>query len=243
MNVRVSYATRIYKQNPAGLNNNCWFAYSPEAPHEKRFGAMFPIEGDRWILSVGGWHGDSAPLDEGGFTNFVRGLPMPELYDIISKSEPLTEPMAYRFPSSLRRHYEKMKRFPLGYFVLGDAVSSFNPIYGQGMTSASMQVAALDDVLSSTLSESKQAKVFFQRVAKIVDIPWQLAVGEDFRFSETVGPKPAGVDLINRYVSRVQRATQRDEVVCGAFLRVMSMLKPPTSLFHPRILWRVMTTT
>ncbi|MBD2755446.1 hypothetical protein [Spirosoma validum] len=169
------------------------------------------------------------------------GYEAPPTYDIVRKSEPLTEPKGYNFPSSLRRHYEKLKRFPLGYFVLGYAISSFNPIYGQGMTSASMQVAAFDKLLSSSLPEAKLAKAFFQQVAKIVDIPWQLAVGEDFCYPETVGPKPAGVDRINRYVSRVQRATQRDEVVCAAFLRVMSMLKPPTSLFHPRILWRVMT--
>jgi hypothetical protein len=67
-----------------------------------------------------------------------------------------------------------------------------------------------------------------------------MAVGEDFRYPATEGPKPAGVDFINKYISRVHRATLKDPVVCDAFLRVMSLLKAPTSLFHPRILWRVM---
>ena len=84
------------------------------------------------------------------------------------------------------------------------------------------------------------ATIFFKRAAKIIDIPWQLAVGEDFRYPETQGPKPAGIDIINKYVSRVHRATLTDEVVCEAFLKVMSLLKSPTSLFHPRIFWRVM---
>jgi len=240
--VKVGYATRIYKRNPNDARTNCWFLYTPNAPYEKRFGGAFPVEDNRWVISVGGWHGDSAPVDEAGFTDFVRSLPMPELYDIISKNEPLTEPYAYRFPASLRRHYESLNRFPLGYLVLGDAISSFNPTYGQGMTSACMQALALDKLLAHYIDDFKLAKTFFQRVAKIIDTPWQLAVGEDFRYSETVGPKPAGVDFINKYVSRVQRATLRDEVVCAAFLRVMSLLKPPTSLFHPRILWRVLTT-
>ncbi|WP_338868076.1 FAD-dependent monooxygenase [Spirosoma sp. SC4-14] len=239
--VKVGYATRIYKRDPNDSRTNCWFLYTPNAPTEKRFGGAFPVEGNRWVISVGGWHGDSAPIDEAGFTNFVRSLPMPELFDIISNNEPLTEPYAYRFPASLRRHYESLNRFPVGYLVLGDAISSFNPTYGQGMTSACMQALALDKLLADPVDEQKLAKTFFQRVAHIIDTPWQLAVGEDFRYSETIGPKPAGVDLINKYISRVQRATLHDEVVCAAFLRVMSLLKPPTSLFHPRIFWRVMT--
>ncbi|QHV93799.1 FAD-dependent oxidoreductase [Spirosoma endbachense] len=239
--VKVGYATRIYERDPNAPGSNCWFLYTPNAPHEKHFGGIFPVEGNRWVVSVGGWHGDSAPIDEVGFTEFVRSLPMPDLYAIVSKNKPLTEPYAYKFPASLRRHYELLNHFPLGYLVLGDAISSFNPTYGQGMTSASMQAVALDNLLAAQLPDHKLAKVFFQRAAKIVDTPWQLAVGEDFRYAETVGPKPAGVGFINKYVSRVQRATLCDEVVCAAFLRVMSLLKPPTSLFHPRILWRVMT--
>lgn len=240
VSVKVSYATRVYKRNPTDARSNCWLLYTPNAPWENQFGGAFPIEGDRWIVTVGGWHGNRAPVDEAGFTEFVRSLPMPDLYDIVRTSQPLSEPLAYQFPSSLRRHYEKLNRFPLGYLVLGDAVSSFNPTYGQGMTSASMQAAALDNLLTERVADNRLAKAFFGRAAKIVDIPWQLAVGEDFRYAETVGPKPAGVDFVNKYVSRVQRATLRDEVVCAAFLRVMSLLKPPTSLFHPRIFWRVM---
>jgi hypothetical protein len=68
-----------------------------------------------------------------------------------------------------------------------------------------------------------------------------LAVGEDFRFPQTTGPKPAGVDLINRYISWVHRATLRDQVVAEAFFKVANLMAPPTSLFHPRVVWRVLT--
>ena len=81
---------------------------------------------------------------------------------------------------------------------------------------------------------------FFKAAAKVVDIPWQLAAGEDFRFPETEGEKPAGVDFINRYITQVHRATHHDPVVYAAFLRVMNLMAAPTSLFHPRLLWRVL---
>lgn len=112
--------------------------------------------------------------------------------------------------------------------------------YGQGMTSAALQAAALDELLASVATLDGLATAFFKAAAKVIDIPWQLAVGEDFRYPQTTGPKPTGVDLLNQYVARVHRTTLHDEVVCHAFLKVMNLMAPPTTLFHPRILWRVM---
>jgi 2-polyprenyl-6-methoxyphenol hydroxylase-like FAD-dependent oxidoreductase len=238
--VNVGYATRLYKRDPNHPLSKSWMLHTPKAPEQQRFGGMFPIEGDRWVITTGGWHGDAAPMDEAGFEDYVKALPMPEFYDIISKSEPLSDVMPYKFISSLRRHYENLKRFPQGYLVLGDAVSSFNPTYGQGMSSASMQAVELDKILSNNISDSDLAKTFFKAAAKVVEIPWSLAVGEDFRYPQTEGPKPPAIAFINKYVGRVHRASLKDEVVCKAFLKVMSLLEPPTSLFHPRILWRVM---
>ena len=214
---------------------------TPEAPRETRFGGMFPIEGDRWIVSMGGWMNDHAPTDEQGFLEYARNLPAPDIYNLMSQSEPLSEITPYKFSSSLRRHYEKLARFPEGYLALGDAICSFNPTYGQGMTSAAMQAAALDALLVERKGNvAGLAPAFFKRAAKIVDTPWQLAVGEDFRFPQTTGPKPGGVDFINRYVAQVHRASLLDAEVCRAFLKVMNLLEPPSSLMMPRMMLRVL---
>ncbi len=108
------------------------------------------------------------------------------------------------------------------------------------MTSAALQTHELEKLLAKNISLDALAMTFFKKAAKVIDIPWQLAVGEDFRFPTTTGPKPAGTDLINRYVEKVHRATLHDEVVGMAFLKVMNLMTPPPSLFHPRILWRVL---
>jgi 2-polyprenyl-6-methoxyphenol hydroxylase-like FAD-dependent oxidoreductase len=238
--VDVGYATRLYHRDPADPRGQTWTLITPEAPKETRFGAIFPIEGDRWIVSMGGWAGDHTPTDPEGFLAFARSLPAPDIYDIISRAEPLSDIFPYKFPLSLRRHYEKLTRFPKGYLVLGDAISSFNPTYGQGMTSAALQTLELQKLLAKDTSLDDLALAFFKQAAKVVDIPWQLAVGEDFRFPTTTGPKPAGIDFINQYVAKVHRATLHDEVVGRAFLKVMNLMEPPTSLFYPRILWRVL---
>jgi len=238
--VNVGYATRLYRRDPNDPRSREWILLTPEAPRETRFGGMFPIEGDRWIVSMGGWMGDHAPTDEPGFMEYARNLPAPDIYNLMSRSEPLSDIVPHKFSSSLRRHYEKLARFPEGYLALGDAICSFNPTYGQGMTSAAMQAAALDALLTERKDDlAALAPVFFKRAAKVVDIPWQLAVGEDFRFPETTGPKPAGTDFINRYVAQVHRATRFDAEVCRGFLYVMNLLKPPSSLMLPGMMLRV----
>lgn len=127
--------------------------------------------------------------------------------------------------------------------MIGDALCSFNPVYGQGVTVAAMEAAALDQLLRERRGPdglNGMAKPFFTRTASVVDTPWRLAVGEDFRFPETEGEKAPGTDLVNAYVTGVHRATHRDPVVCLAFLKVVNLMQPPTSLFRPGIVLRVL---
>ena len=238
--INVGYATRIFRRKPGDLEGAQLLMVANDAPQGKRAGLIFPIEGDRWICTLGGFHGDHAPLDEAGFMEFARSLPAPDVYNMLRKLEPVSDIFPYKYPGSLRRHYEGLKRFPEGFLVLGDALCSFNPVYGQGMTSASLQAAALDTLLKERKELTGLWRLFYKAAAQVVDIPWQLAVGEDFRYAETEGKKPAGVDFINGYVNRVHRASHHDEVVYTAFLKVMNLMAAPTSLFHPRILWRVL---
>jgi 2-polyprenyl-6-methoxyphenol hydroxylase-like FAD-dependent oxidoreductase len=213
---------------------------TPAAPAEKHGTFLFPIEGDRWIMTSAGYIGDHPPTDEAGLMEFLRNLPAKDVYNIIAETEPLTDIITYKYPASLRRHYEKLTDFPEGYLVIGDAVASFNPIYGQGMTSSAMQTRALDEALRGQSGLQGLWKTYFKKAAQVVDIPWQLAVGEDFRFPETEGVKPPMTDFLNSYVEKVHKATQRDPVVYAAFLRVMNLMAPPTSLMSPGIMLRVL---
>jgi len=248
--INMGYATRLYRRRPNDLQGAALIMVTAEGPDDKRSGMIFPIEGDRWIVTLGGINGDHPPLDEQGFLAFARSLPAPDVYRLITKAEPISGITPHRFPSSLRRHYEKMPSFPEGYLVLGDAICSFNPVYGQGMTCAAMEVEALDQLLSRRLntrfgkhhpgSLDGLALEFFTQAGKIVDNPWQMAVGADFRFPGTEGKKAASVDFINAYVTKVHRATHHDPVVQKEFLKVMNLMQPPSSLFHPKVLVRVL---
>jgi 2-polyprenyl-6-methoxyphenol hydroxylase-like FAD-dependent oxidoreductase len=237
---RIGYATREYQRLEKDPDRISVEMVSATAPAEKHGTFLFPIENDRWIMTAGGYVGDHPPADEAGLLEFVRSLPAPDIYNIIRDAEPMTEIITYKYPASLRRHYEKLKHFPEGLLVIGDALASFNPIYGQGMTSAAMQTRVLHGTLQQMRNLQGLWKPFFKQTAKVVDMPWQLAVGEDFRYPETEGRKPPFTDMINAYVEKVHKATQRDPVVYAQFLRVMSLMATPMSLMSPRIMWRVL---
>ncbi|MEK6482048.1 hypothetical protein WJR50_31190 [Catalinimonas sp. 4WD22] len=238
---KTGYTSRIYQRTAESTGALKWVAITPEAPQEQRGGGAFPVEGDRWIVSLFGWYDDHAPRDEAGFEAFAKSLPAPDLYNIVSQNEPISDFFTHKFPFSLRRHYEKLEHFPQGFLVLGDAVCSFNPIYGQGMTSSILQAAALDKLLREQKGKLKDiAKPYFRRVAKVIDIPWQIAVGEDFRYPQTTGKKPMATNFINAYLTHVHRATHTDPVVSKALIEVLNMLKPPTYLFRTQIVGRVL---
>lgn len=189
--IGVGYASRIYRRRPGDLQGDKLLIAFPTPPRETRMGALFPIEGDRWLLTLGGWVGDHPPADEEGFLEFARSLPAPDIYDFITRAEPLTGIVPYKFPSNLRRRYEDMVRLPEGYIVLGDALCSLNPIYAQGMTVSALEAAMLDQCLREQWRRRGDLigfpRRFFRRVAKVVDtVVISLKQGTNYTASATV---------------------------------------------------------
>lgn len=242
VHIQHAYASRIYRRDQSLLPDALSVMTAPMPPDGLRAGALAPLEGERWIATLGGWTGDHPPTDEPGFLEYARSLPNQDIYQVISRAEPLSDIVIHKMPSNLRRHYEKMKQFPQGYLVMGDAVSSFNPAYGQGMTVSAMEAELLQKCLLKAPSPNhldNLAAAFFKEAAKIVEGAWSLAVREDFRFPGVTGPKPPATDLINRYVTRFHQSTFHDQETSYAFFQVMNLIQAPTLLFHPRIVWRV----
>ena len=232
------YTTRLYKQDSTYLRDAKAILIQPTPPHAKRLGALYPIEGGRWIVTLGGYKDHHAPADEHGFLEHARSLSAPELYQVLRCAEPLSDFVTHGLPSSLRRHYEKMSRFPDGYLVMGDAMCSFNPIYGQGMTVSAIEAVLLDRYLSDMRSRnvsSGLAREYFRAASSAIDGPWMVAAGEDFRYSGIEGKRAPGTNIVNWYVGHVHRATHRDAAVSDALIKVMMLIDAPPALIHPRV--------
>jgi len=235
--VDLGYTTRIFQRKPDHLKGDI-AVICPSAPPAKRGGVALAMEGDRWMVTLFGMLGDHPPNDDRGFLEFARSLPAPDVHEVIAQAEPLTALIPFKFPQSTRRHYESLARFPGGYLVFGDAVCSFNPIYGQGMSTAALQAAALDKCL--TAGDAELAKRFFAAASKVIDAPWTMAVGGDLRYEDVDGPRTGMVKFVNWYIGKLHIAAAGDPAVARAFHRVANLLDPPPSLMQPAIAFRIL---
>jgi len=242
MSVKVDagYATRTLERRPGEFFNSIGGIISGTPPTSTRYGVVLAAEGKRWVVTLVGMMGDYPPTDEHGWVTFAASLPVSAVHELVTTARPLTEIVSYRFPANQRRLYERMKRFPSGYLVIGDAVCSFNPIYGQGMSVAAAEAQALSESLADSADVHGVSRRFYARVRKIVDIPWTIATGEDLRFPQVKGPRPLGFALVNRYLERVHAVASEDPVVCRKFFDVLNLLAPPPSLMAPGVAWRVL---
>jgi len=234
--VDLAYGT-VYLDRPPGDSR----AFHVMAdPPRKRGAIVLPVENGRWVLTLFGLHGDHPPTDPGAFADFAADLPVDEIARLVEDRPIVSDGVArYPFPSSLRRRYWEVDRFPGGFVVVGDAVASFNPIYGQGMSVASLAALHLHHALADG-GRDDLAPRFFGRIEGVLDDAWKMAVGSDFQFAETTGPKPTGTDLLNRYLARLTRRAHDDGRLADAYARVAAMERRPVSLLRPGIAWHVL---
>ncbi|WP_371749940.1 FAD-dependent monooxygenase [Streptomyces sp. NBC_01283] len=231
MPIGLAYTTRLYRSPHARSGPqfvNC--LASPASPR----GAFFGQAGDdRHILSLTGLLGDHPPTDPDGFTAFAQGLPAAEIHDRIHDATPLTDPVTFRFPASVRRHYERLSRLPERLLVLGDAVCSLNPNYSQGMTVAAMQASALHQYLQRR--GTPDSAVFMRQVGRILDKPWYLSTTSDLKFTGATGRRQLTAPVLNAYVTRLHHAATHDPAATDALMRVASLIDHPATLLRPRL--------
>ena len=236
LTIHLRYATRHLRLRPGALRGQKFVAIGAEPGRPTGF-VLFAQEEDRWILTAIGYDGHHPPTDPEGFLAFVETAAPPDVFAAIRDAEPLDDIVAYRFPANLRRRYERLRRFPTGLLVFGDALCSSNPAYALGMSVAALQAAALQDTLAS--GDRDLARRFFRAAAKPVNMAWQLTTGSDLALPQVQGPRPLPVRVINAYVDRVLTAAERDPAVAERFLRVAALQDPATRLFRPLTALRV----
>jgi 2-polyprenyl-6-methoxyphenol hydroxylase-like FAD-dependent oxidoreductase len=235
--IGIAYTTRTYRRRPGDLGGKLATVVAGSWPNWRNGAVLFQTE-DRWIVSIGGYFGDHAPDDEQMFAAYAHSLPTPEFHDIVANAEPLTDFAIYRYPANLRRRYERLERFPQNYLVFGDAMCTFNPVYGQGMTVAAQEACLLHECLCE--GGADLARRFFSAAAVAIDTPWDIAVGNDLRHPQVAGPRPAKVRFVNWYVGKLHMAARDDAALGNTFLQVANMQAPPTRLLHPAIILRVL---
>jgi 2-polyprenyl-6-methoxyphenol hydroxylase-like FAD-dependent oxidoreductase len=214
------------------------------APQFTRGAALARIENDLWLVSLGGRFGDYPPPDEAGFMAFAEGLPTPRLYQIIKDAERVDRISHFRFPTSVLRHYERLQSFPERFLVMGDAISSFNPVYGQGMSSAALQARALAGILEERTNSAQDldgiAGAFFPKVAEVVNAPWTLAANFDFAYPQTTGTRPPMTSEMVRYFLTLDALTAEDIELHKIMVEVIGLARPLSALLDEPVRSRVL---
>jgi 2-polyprenyl-6-methoxyphenol hydroxylase-like FAD-dependent oxidoreductase len=207
-------------------------------PGRPRGMALFGYEDDVWTFTVAVMGVEPPAADLAAMVRFVDGIAPAPVQAALERAEAVAAPATFRFPASRRRRYEKLDRIPAGYLPLGDALCSFNPIYGQGMTVAAFGARALQKALAG--GDHGLVRRYLREASRAVAVAWDLSVGADLALPEVRGERTRRVRLVNAWVDRVLTAAEHDAVVAAQFMRVITMIDPPTALFRPGIVHRVL---
>jgi 2-polyprenyl-6-methoxyphenol hydroxylase-like FAD-dependent oxidoreductase len=235
--VDLLYVSRRLRLRPGALDGDKLIGIGarPGLPR----GVWLIAQEDHWILTAFGYGAEHhPPTDEQAYLEFVATVAPPDVLTAIREAEPLGELVTHGFPASQRRRYERLKRFPDGLLVLGDAISSFNPLYGQGMSVAALEAIELRRCLEQ--GEQRLAKRFFRAAGKVITQAWDMAVGGDLALPEVPGDRPLMMRISNAYVERLLQVAEHDPIVAQAFGDVSDLLAPPRGVLKPRILRRVL---
>lgn len=234
--VNLNYSSQFF-QVPAGSLAEKIAVVAPTL--QKSTGAgLLAYENGTAILTLIGVAGRRLPTDLPGVIAATAELMPAHITAALRAAEPLGDVTAQHYPASVWRRYDKLDRFPKGFLVIGDAICSLNPVYGQGMTSAVLQAKALRRCLANDDADDLSGQ-FFRRTAKIVRPIWLSNRLNDYAVEPAGAWRAMPKRLLNWYTGRMMAVASDDVAVFEAFLRTLHLIDPPNRLMHPALVMRI----
>jgi flavin-dependent dehydrogenase len=238
----INYATAMFERSdkPDDLDVACVLAQfsPPSSPDGLAVGAVNAIEGDQWLVFLMAY-GDNKPSRSiEAFRSTCAK--MPPIFAEAASGTVTREILTYHQADSRRRDFAGLSRFPARLVGVGDAVASFNPIYGQGISSAALHASCLSEYLAGDPALNVSAAEFFALQEVAVDAAWIMSAGGDAARLDAIegADVPEDVQRQRWAMDQLIRATLVDETVSRAFSRVAFMLAHPFSLGEPALVER-----
>ena len=208
------------------------------AAHDQSLGlGMLCYEDGTWVLTTFGVANAKPPATFPEMLALADELLPKHFTDALAHAEPFGAPAFHAFPASKWRRYDKLDRFPAGIVPIGDAVASFNPTFGQGMTMTSLQAGHLLRALQSP--DGDLARQLNRATAKTTFPVWMMNAIGDITFHhagvESVPWwwRPSGA-LFDQFLG----AAETEPVLAEWFLRRFSLLDSLYMVPPPRIIGR-----
>ncbi|WP_199442798.1 FAD-dependent oxidoreductase [Umezawaea beigongshangensis] len=240
MNIDINYTTARFqrKESTPGVTTALAFWELDRLPAGLAPAMCSAIEDDQWTIMFGGFGDDKPGRTPEEFRRICRALP--QAFADAVEGEMIGEIQPYKQADSRRRDYHLLDRFPARLVGVGDAVAAFNPIYGQGMSSAALHASCLSEHLRSTPDLSAPARHFFALQRVVVDAAWQTSATPDLALPHIDGPYPRGYHLTRWVTTRMIDATVTDVEVSSRFNAVTEMRTHPSTLLTPGVLVRTL---
>ncbi len=246
LDIGINYASHLFRM-PEGLI--CEQVVVTGASREQSLGlGMLGYEGGTWILTTFGVANAKPPPTFEEMRALAHRLLPAHFAAAVAQAEPIGGPAFHAFPASRWRRYDKLDRFPAGIVPLGDAVASFNPTFGQGMTMASLQAGNLRRALDfATPGTGDLATDLNRATAKTTRPVWTMNAIADLCFHNASGRSPGWYRPVGALFDQFLGAAETDPVLAEWFLRRFSLLDslyliPPASIIgraaaHNMRLW------
>ena len=238
LTIDLVYVSRLYQKTSTPRD---WKGLaSHPLPDVPRGAILLPIDDERWILTMFGYNGEHPSTEPEAILPFLKNLPVPDLYDTLLNATPLSDPIRFNYPQEIRQRFDHLQRFPAGLLLMGDALCSVDPVFGQGMTPSCKEALALDKLLVAGLEDAAFRKKFFAACQNISAVPWLITASEALRFKKTPGSRSIVIRFLQWYTGYVFDLSATDVEVYSAFLDVMHLLAGPEALLRPRVLGKVL---
>ncbi|QDE91115.1 FAD-binding protein [Myxococcus xanthus] len=240
--INLCYVSRLFEQPETARDwRGLWI--TPLPPDEPRGGAMLGVEGNRWIVSLFGYEGHHPPRDADGFVEFARSLREPDIYEAIKDAKPASDVEMYRVPDVKWRHFERIRDFPAGLLVLGDAWCYFDPVFGQGMSVAMLEANLLNEALHQldsleAVTQSWTAS-YLRRGAQWLQGLWFFVTAEAMRHPHVPGERTRLIKLAQWYVEELYALNHEHPEIYQEFLKLMHVQAGPEFLLRPDIALRL----
>jgi 2-polyprenyl-6-methoxyphenol hydroxylase-like FAD-dependent oxidoreductase len=243
--VDLSYHTAVVEIPPTATPDWKLVLTQPDPPRLALHSVLVPTEDGRWIIAIADHNATSWIETWDAFLEAACSLITPTVHNALRYAEPLEGIRHYRFPVSTWKHFERLPRLPRGVLPVADAFCRFNPIHGQGMSSAAQQASLLQDVLDWAAVDSEPIAAvqagFMAEVASVLETPWMMSTSADLAFPQTRGQRPDNFAEAREFEAALFRAAVADPVVHRAMIEVAQLLQPQSRLQEPDIMRRIET--
>lgn len=243
--INLSYISKQFELDESYQRNWKIKMVYPNPPQEKMGGTISKVEGNRYIVTIMGYHKavDEKEVleDDNGFIELSRKLPRLDIFQEIEHGTPLTKTSFYRIPHIIWKRFDKME-LPKGLLLIGDTICRIDPVFGQGMSIAILEALTLKKLLQTGARQIDSA-AFHKKAAKTISPIWNMVITEDFRYSATTGKMPIGLFIQQWYAKKIFLLSSQNKEVYDAFVKVMNLVRPISSLMTPRIIKSVLLHT